>query len=146
MEISNRAFRCARSAALGPNVYPLRLSIVEAGPHEATVEATTLRFDDQHHHARSFRDIEIANPRKRSPQASPFVAVQVIPTGVTCAFGGFAGDAGPVTNLLASAADFLVTHAITAAKRRPTTAAAGDVAEAWRRFARPNGDLIARQR
>jgi Protein of unknown function (DUF3326) len=123
MEISNRAFQIARGAesswlsavskglkALGPNVYPLRLSIVEAGPHEATVEATTLRFDDQDHHARSFRDIEIAHPRKRLPQASPFVAVQVIPTGVRCAFGGFAGDAGPVTNLLASAADFLVTH------------------------------------
>jgi len=123
MEISNRAFRIARGAdsswlsavsqglaALGSNVYPLRLAIVEIGPRDATVEATMLRFDDSDRRALRFRDIEIANPRKRSPQASPFVAVQVIPTGVRCAFGGFAGDAGPVTNLLASAVDFLVTH------------------------------------
>ena len=40
----------------------------------------------------------------------PFAAVQIVPTGVRCDFGGYAGDAGPVTNLLASAVDCLVTH------------------------------------
>jgi len=38
------------------------------------------------------------------------VFVQIIPTGIRCEFGGFAGDATPVTNLLAAAVDFLVTH------------------------------------
>jgi hypothetical protein len=36
--------------------------------------------------------------------------VNVVPTGVRCEFGGYAGDACPATNLLASAADVLITH------------------------------------
>jgi hypothetical protein len=36
--------------------------------------------------------------------------VQIVPTGIRCEFGGFAGDACPATNLLASAANFVVTH------------------------------------
>lgn len=39
-----------------------------------------------------------------------FVAVQLIPTGVGAAIGGFAGDGGPATRLLASVVDTLVTH------------------------------------
>ncbi|HBL28584.1 MAG TPA: DUF3326 domain-containing protein [Acidobacteria bacterium] len=38
------------------------------------------------------------------------VAVSIIPTGVGCSVGGYAGDAAPVTRLLASAVDFLVTN------------------------------------
>jgi hypothetical protein len=124
MEISNTAYQIARSgesswlmamsrglaSALGSNVYPLRLSIVEVGDREVTVEATIIRFDANDRHARSFRDVEIAKPRRKSLQVRPFIAVQTIPTGVRCEFGGFAGDAGPVTNLLASAVDYLVTH------------------------------------
>jgi Protein of unknown function (DUF3326) len=124
MEISNIVFQVARAgelswltavsremaAALGSNVYPLRLSIVEAGDGEATVEATIIRFDSRERHARTLRNVEIFEPRRRSLQVRPFVAAQIIPTGVKCEFGGFAGDASPVTNLLASAVDQLVTH------------------------------------
>jgi hypothetical protein len=123
-EISNIVCRIARAgeaswlaaisrgmaATLGSNVYPLRLSIVEADAREATIEATVIRFDASDRHARILRDVEILKPRRKAFQARPFVAVQIIPTGVRCEFGGFAGDAGPVTNLLASAADHLVTH------------------------------------
>lgn len=38
------------------------------------------------------------------------VAVSLIPTGIGCAIGGYAGDAGPATRLLASTADLLVTN------------------------------------
>jgi len=38
------------------------------------------------------------------------VAVSLIPTGIGCAIGGYAGDAGPATQLLASTADLLVTN------------------------------------
>jgi len=38
------------------------------------------------------------------------VAVSIVPTGVGCSIGGYAGDAAPVTRLLASAVDFLVTN------------------------------------
>lgn len=40
----------------------------------------------------------------------PFVAVQIVPTGIGCEIGGFAGDATPATNLLAAACEVLLTH------------------------------------
>ena len=123
MEIVNTVYRIARdgrpwltavarglASALGPNVYPLRLSIVEVGSQDFAVEATIVRFDARDRHAGSFRNVEIFNPRTRGIQARPFVAVQIIPTGVRCEFGGFAGDGCPVTNLLAASVDYLVTH------------------------------------
>ncbi len=38
------------------------------------------------------------------------VVLSVIPTGVGCKIGGFAGDAAPATSLLASTADYLITN------------------------------------
>ena len=123
MEIVNTAYRIARDGApwlatlsrglasvLGPNVYPLRLSIVGVRDRDFTVEATIVRFDPRDRHARFFRNVEVLDPQTRGIQARPFVAVQIIPTGVRCEFGGFAGDGCPVTNLLASSVDYLVTH------------------------------------
>ena len=40
----------------------------------------------------------------------PFVAAMIIPTGVGASIGGFAGDATPYLNLLASVTDVLITH------------------------------------
>ena len=123
MEVVNTIYRIARNgpswltaisqglaSALGPNVYPLRLSIVEVGSHDFTVEATIVRFDARDRHAGLFRNVEILDPRTRAIQGRPFVSVQIIPTGVRCEFGGFAGDGCPVTNLLAASVDYLVTH------------------------------------
>jgi hypothetical protein len=36
--------------------------------------------------------------------------VSIIPTGVGCSIGGFAGDAGPAARLLAAATDYLITN------------------------------------
>lgn len=36
--------------------------------------------------------------------------VNLIPTGVGCEFGGYAGDAAPITSLLAGCSDYLVTN------------------------------------
>lgn len=38
------------------------------------------------------------------------VVLNVIPTGIGCSVGGYAGDAAPVTNLLASTVDYVVTN------------------------------------
>jgi len=38
------------------------------------------------------------------------VVVSIIPTGIGCELGGYAGDAAPATNLLATTADWLVTN------------------------------------
>lgn len=90
--------------------YPLRFFISRAGVAEATVEATMVEVDADHRFAPRFAGVEAYAPRRKALPAHPFVAVQIIPTGVRCEVGGYAGDAGPATNLLAAATDFLVTH------------------------------------
>ena len=47
---------------------------------------------------------------RQAVSSKPFIAVSIIPTGVRAEIGGFAGDATPSTNLLASACDYLVTN------------------------------------
>lgn len=44
------------------------------------------------------------------PLTPSFVAAMIIPTGVGASIGGFAGDATPALNLLASVTDVLITH------------------------------------
>ena len=41
---------------------------------------------------------------------APYTGVMVVPTGIGCAIGGFAGDALPACKLLASVCDRLITH------------------------------------
>ena len=38
------------------------------------------------------------------------VVVNIIPTGIGCSIGGYAGDATPTANLLASTVDYLITN------------------------------------
>jgi len=94
---------------LGHDSYPLRFSIVSR-TEQILIESTILRYSPQHRYAKNLSAIEILRPRRKAFEARPFGVVQIIPTGIRCEFGGFAGDAGPVTNLLAAAVDFLVTH------------------------------------
>jgi len=95
---------------LGEHAYPLRLSLVEASASSVTIEATVVRFSQDEPHAAALAEVELLNPRRRTHPSQPFCVAQIVPTGVRCEFGGYAGDASPVTNLLASVADFLVTH------------------------------------
>lgn len=97
-------------ASLATGQYPLRFSIVEANNDEVVIELTIVHFFPHHEYADVLSTIELLRPRKRAFACSPFAAVQVIPTGVRCEFGGYAGDATPVTNLLASTVDLLITH------------------------------------
>jgi hypothetical protein len=98
------------AAALPDSSYPLRFSLVDVGEDEVVVEATLLHYEAGSEYAAALGEIELLEPRPKTHQASPFCAVQIIPTGVGCEFGGFAGDACPVTNLLAATVDHLVTH------------------------------------
>jgi len=95
---------------LPKNTYPLRFSIVEITKDNIVIEATIVKYSKNDKYASFFQNIEITDPHKKMHQASPFVVVQVIPTGILCEIGGFAGDATPVTNLLASSVDLLITH------------------------------------
>ena len=38
------------------------------------------------------------------------MVVNIIPTGIGCSIGGYAGDATPTANLLASTVDYLITN------------------------------------
>ncbi len=95
---------------LESHTYPLRFSIVDVIDGEAAIEATILADAGDHKYAPQLTSVEILNPRKKTFQAQTFGVVQIVPTGVRCKFGGYAGDACPATNLLAATADFLVTH------------------------------------
>ncbi len=96
--------------SLQEGVYPLRLGITEVLADSFIVEATLVHFGAGDRHAGAFATVELLDPRPKPATASAFVAVQVIPTGVRCEFGGYAGDAGPVTNLLGAAVDRLVAN------------------------------------
>ncbi len=94
----------------GAGFYPLRFAITEIAGDRAELEITAVKFEPGEPHTASFGEIEILDPRIMPRRAGSFAVVQVIPTGIGCAIGGFAGDACPSTNLLAAAADFVVTH------------------------------------
>ena len=44
------------------------------------------------------------------PSAAPLPTLLVIPTGIGCELGGYAGDAIPAARLLAAASGCLITH------------------------------------
>jgi hypothetical protein len=90
--------------------YPLRAAIVKVTDSEAVIESTFVDLDPRDPYRERFADIELISPRRKDHQDAAFAVVQVIPTGVRCEIGGFAGDACPATNLLASAADVVITH------------------------------------
>jgi len=90
--------------------YPLRAAIVQVTDREAVIESTFLDLEPADPYRERFTDIELTSPRRKDHQDAAFAVVQVVPTGVRCEIGGFAGDACPATNLLASAADVVITH------------------------------------
>ncbi len=124
MRIDNRVFdldvdrRGSWLAAIGdawPRVldegtYPLRFSIVDLDRTTVTIEATTVTFEAEEPFTETFGEIEVFSPRSRSRASPNFGVVQVVPTGIGCELGGYAGDACPSTNLLAAAADMVITH------------------------------------
>jgi hypothetical protein len=90
--------------------YPLRAAIVKVSDREAVIESTFVDLDSGDPYRERFSHVELASPRRKNHQDAKFAVVQVVPTGVRCEIGGFAGDACPATNLLASAADVVITH------------------------------------
>ena len=79
----------------------LRWYIAQVTDDEIVVEATTF-------------DGELFDPsgglEARPHFSGKSAVVSIVPTGVGCELGGYAGDAAPATNLLAAAADYVVTN------------------------------------
>lgn len=110
--IENRQFRLSKFDVIGSDSIAqvierwigrdaLRWYISQITDTEIVVEAT---FAD----GPRAEPEEDSGPRSWAPGKS--VVVSIIPTGIGCDLGGYAGDAAPATNLLAATADYLVTN------------------------------------
>jgi hypothetical protein len=76
----------------------LRWYVADATPDRLTIELTT-----------TSASLQAVEPVPVQPDGTS-VVVSLVPTGVGCNVGGFAGDAGPSTQLLAACTDYLVTN------------------------------------
>ena len=95
------------SARCEPNDVPIRLALVEHSAGRLTFELSLLRGTDLG--PQRWGSLWQFHPRRRE-RTERFVALHVVPTGIRAEIGGFAGDATPATNLLASTCDYLLTH------------------------------------
>lgn len=100
----------AFATRLAQHTYPLRFAVVDVTHDDVVLEATVLNYGAENTFAARLGQAAITAPRRKVFQASPFGVVHIVPTGIRCELGGFAGDACPATNLLAAVADVLVTH------------------------------------
>jgi hypothetical protein len=78
---------------------PLRWYISQADQHQFTLEST--EYDGE---------LPPVGKPEKLRRSGADVVVSLIPTGIGCSVGGYAGDAAPATALLAQAADFVVTN------------------------------------
>jgi len=78
----------------------IRWYISQITSDEITVEATL--------YAEQFAKISESIGGQYYPGKS--VVLNIVPTGIGCSIGGYAGDATPAANLLASAVDYLITN------------------------------------
>ena len=96
------SLRKAIEKRVGPGA--LRWYITAADRSELVVEAT---IDTE---ATAEESETQADPGERPLYPGKTAVVSIVPTGVGCSIGGYAGDAAPVTNLLAATADYLITN------------------------------------
>ena len=108
---------------------PIRLILTAVQENRLTFECSFIQTQKQPVWP-SLLDINI----RQVASAKPFVAVSIIPTGVRAEIGGFAGDATPSTNLLATACDYLITN--------PNAVTASDVYYAHDNVLYLEGNLI----
>ena len=78
----------------------LRWYVAQATAEELIVEVTTYEA--------GLNQYDDAGARAHYPGKN--VVLNIVPTGIGCSIGGYAGDAAPATNLLSHAADYLVTN------------------------------------
>ncbi|MEV6756666.1 DUF3326 domain-containing protein [Streptomyces sp. NPDC051214] len=90
-----------------PQTVPVRLALTDQANGRLTFEVTGIRGVDPS--AQKWGSLWDFTPR-RPERSGRFVVIHVVPTGIRAEIGGFAGDATPATNLLASTCDYLLTH------------------------------------
>lgn len=95
------------SARCESDAIPVRLALVKHSAGQLTFELSVLRGAELG--PQKWGSLWQFQPRRRE-RTERFVALHVVPTGIRAEIGGFAGDATPATNLLASTCDYLLTH------------------------------------
>lgn len=84
---------------------PIRIILTSVNDHKLTFECSFIETEKK-----PVWDSLLEIKPRQSAINKPFVAVNILPTGVRAEIGGFAGDATPSTNLLAQACDYLITN------------------------------------
>jgi hypothetical protein len=84
--------------AAGGNV--LRWYVAQSTAENLVVEVTTCEGARE----------QPVPPTERRLYPGKNVVLNVVPTGIGCSIGGFAGDAAPVSNLLAGTADYIIAN------------------------------------
>jgi hypothetical protein len=93
---------------LSPNTCPIRFAITQSDNYAYQAELGVLELDGN---TSTKAPESIFNFTKRSIEnTKEFNAVFLVPTGIGAEVGGHAGDAAPVSQLLASVCDNLITH------------------------------------
>jgi hypothetical protein len=98
-EVGDAAALLARVESLA-GACALRWYIGRGAGDELMLETTT--FSDEVRRPDEKVDVQY--------YAGKSAVLSVVPTGVGCSIGGYAGDASPATNLLASTVDYLITN------------------------------------
>lgn len=111
MLIANRTYTISRGTVAAAGGLTRSIATVAAGEplrwYVSGADETSLRVVVTECTGFPPSSIGMLPPPQPSGRA---VVVSLVPTGIGCAFGGYAGDAGPVTALLGAAADLVVTN------------------------------------
>ena len=114
--------------------FPVRFAITKTDDQYYNCEIGTL-FDNPILANRNIESIFKFNQRKVE-NTNDFNAVLLVPTGIGSEIGGHAGDAGPVSRLMASVCDNLITH--------PNVVNASDINEMTENTLYVEGSVLAR--
>jgi len=113
---------------------PIRVAVVRSSAHSLDVEVGVLEGLEKDQRARLAAMLRLR--RRAVERTEAFTTVMVVPTGIGCAVGGHAGDAGAAVRLLAAVSDRLVTH--------PNAVNASDLIELPENALYVEGSVLAR--
>ncbi len=120
------------SANLAANTYPIRFVVTKSDQHSYHAELGVLETDL----AVNVPESIFRFSKRAVENTNQFNAVMLVPTGIGALIGGHAGDAAPVSRLLASVCDNLITH--------PNVVNASDINEMTDNTLYVEGSVISR--
>lgn len=117
---------------LSPNTLPVRFAVTQSDETSYHVELGVLEYEE----AVPAIDSIFRFAKRPIENTREFNAVLLVPTGIGALIGGHAGDAAPVSRLLASICDNLITH--------PNVVNASDINEMTENTLYVEGSVVCR--